>query len=133
MSKFVHIGANNISVDERGFIRIDIVNGVKNTITQADALEVCEVVFDLAEGKKMPVLTNGLRGRDVDMEPGVREVFASNEKLSSVRIAEAFVVPSLSTRMLINFYMRFNAPSVPVRAFNDEEQAVKWIMQYVVV
>jgi len=131
MSRFIHIGANNISVDERGFVRIDIVDSIKNTITPSDAEQVCEAIYELAEGKRMPVLTNGLQGKDVYMEPGVREVFASNQKLGSVRTAEAFVVPSLSTRLMINFYMKFNAPSVPTRAFNDEASAVRWIMRYV--
>ncbi len=58
--------------------------------------------------------------------PGVTEYYAKNE-YNQYRYADAFIINTLAMRLLVNFYMTFNKPSVPTKTFNDPEQAKQWI------
>jgi hypothetical protein len=57
---------------------------------------------------------------------GVTEYYASN-KYNQYRYADAFIINTLAMRLLVNFYMTFNKPSVPTKTFNDPGQAKQWI------
>jgi hypothetical protein len=43
------------------------------------------------------------------------------------KIAEAFVVKSLSQKLMGNVYLSFNKPFYPTRIFTDEELAITWL------
>lgn len=43
-------------------------------------------------------------------------------------LAEAYVVKSTAQKILVNFYLRFNKPSVPTRFFSDTKKAEKWLL-----
>lgn len=57
---------------------------------------------------------------------GVTEYYAKNE-YNQYRYADAFIINTLAMRLLVNFYMTFNKPSVPTKTFNDPELARQWI------
>lgn len=57
---------------------------------------------------------------------GVTDYYAQNE-YNHYRYADAFIVNTLAMRLIVNFYMTFNKPSVPTRTFNDPELAKQWI------
>ena len=59
-------------------------------------------------------------------EANVRDYYSDNE-YSAYRYADAFVVKSLAIRLLVNFYISVNKPSIPTRTFTEPEQAAKWI------
>lgn len=61
-------------------------------------------------------------------EADVREYYSDNE-YSGYRYADAFVVKSLAIRLLVNFYISFNKPSIPTKTFTEPEQAAKWIAE----
>lgn len=45
-------------------------------------------------------------------------------------IAEAYVLVSLNQRLLANFYLRINKPSRPTKFFENEEDALTWLLQF---
>ena len=55
-----------------------------------------------------------------------REYIASAEVSELVK-ADAFVIRSLSLKLLMNGYLRINKPNRPTRFFNSEENAVEWL------
>ncbi len=57
---------------------------------------------------------------------GVTDYYAKNE-YNQYRYADAFIINTLAMRLLVNFYMTFNQPSVPAKTFSDPEQARQWI------
>ena len=44
--------------------------------------------------------------------------------------ADAFVIKSISQRIVGNFYLKIIKPERPTRLFNDKEEAYKWIKQF---
>lgn len=59
-------------------------------------------------------------------EADVRDYYSDND-YSKYRYADAFVVKSLAIRLMVNFYISVNKPSIPTKTFTDPEQAEKWI------
>lgn len=45
-------------------------------------------------------------------------------------IADAFVLSSMSQRILANFYIKINKPERPTKFFNDPETALIWLKNY---
>lgn len=54
-------------------------------------------------------------------------VFAGSIESNSYTLADAFVLHSLSQRILGNFYMKFDKPAKPTQIFSDREEALKWL------
>jgi hypothetical protein len=63
---------------------------------------------------------------DVQILPSAREWMSDPSRVSRSS-ADAFVVDSLPKRLIINFYIKHNKPSVPSRSFSSEEKALKWL------
>ena len=59
-------------------------------------------------------------------EADVRDYYTSNE-YSKYRYADAFIVKSLAVRLMVNFYISVNKPSIPTKTFANPDQAVRWI------
>ncbi|MCA6363975.1 MAG: STAS/SEC14 domain-containing protein [Bacteroidetes bacterium] len=54
--------------------------------------------------------------------------YGVNNSFSSMLKAMAIVVDSPATRILANFYMKFNRPRIPTRIFSDTETARAWLL-----
>jgi hypothetical protein len=96
----------------------------KGTQTLDQAKENVAAFNELAAGVKRPLLVD-MRG-NFATGPGVREYYASEE---SVRWCSgmAMLVASSTGRMIGNFFLSLNAPSVPCRMFTDEREATAWL------
>lgn len=67
---------------------------------------------------------------DVQILPSAREWMSDPSRVSRSS-ADAFVVDSLPKRLIVNFYIKHNKPSVPSRSFSSEEKALKWLRSQV--
>ena len=67
-----------------------------------------------------------LRGEGMNSTPESREYFANNP-YNKYRLADAIIIDSLPNKLIVNFFINFNKPSVPARMFNDMDSAKKWI------
>lgn len=67
---------------------------------------------------------------------GVKEVsrearsYFSNEAGEDLK-AIALIIRNPVTRMMANFFMKFNKPRYPIRFFTTDQDAVQWLKQYV--
>ncbi len=95
-------------------------------------IEECKEIIDayrkLLENKKYPLLH--IVEDYVNISKAAREYAASEEGLSFSKV-EAFVINSLAHKMLANFYMKMNKPSVLTRFFRTKKEAEEWLLQYV--
>ncbi|NNE55056.1 MAG: hypothetical protein HKN32_03475 [Flavobacteriales bacterium] len=71
-----------------------------------------------------------LRDIDGSVEVEASRLFASSPEMANVRLAQAFVVNSLSIRLLVNFYIRVHQPNCPSQVFSDVEEAEGWLSKY---
>ncbi|MDF2449327.1 MAG: hypothetical protein K0R26_1831 [Bacteroidota bacterium] len=45
--------------------------------------------------------------------------------------ADAFVLKSMSQKILANFYLKINKPERPTKFFNDSETALTWLKKFI--
>lgn len=86
--------------------------------------ELLQEAVRIAGFKKYFVIVDARAG--FRSEADVRDYYADNDYLK-YRYADAFIVKSLAVRLMVNFYISFNKPSVPTKTFTDPEQAIRWI------
>lgn len=90
--------------------------------------ELTAVYESFLGGSKCPLLH--VVGDYVTMDKEARE-FASSEEGLKYSKAEAFVINSLPHKILANFYMKMQKPSVPTKFFKSKVEAEIWLLQYV--
>ncbi len=64
-------------------------------------------------------------------DPEVREWMSSTERLEAIA-ADAFIVNSLAHKIVVNFYLRYNKPQHPTKAFTNVDDARVWIKEQIV-
>jgi hypothetical protein len=72
------------------------------------------------------MLTVANPGAETSVE--VRNLFSSPER-SSFKYAEALVISSLAQKLMANFVIKVQKPHHPLRFFNDEKDALKWLKE----
>jgi hypothetical protein len=55
--------------------------------------------------------------------------YIASEGSSPYAIAEAYVIASLSQKILAKFYLNFNKPARPTRMFGAIPEAVTWLKE----
>lgn len=103
-----------------------IVQRVISAKTQslADARENTAAFASLAAGRKHALMVD-LRS-NFATERGVREHYASAEAVEYCS-AIALLIRSAAGRVIGNFFLALQTPSVPTRMFAEEADAVAWV------
>lgn len=101
----------------KGNVEIDIEN-VKQI---AGAME------KLGSGKKFPLLI--IADEYTIPTPEARAYIATPES-DPFASAEAYVLQSLSQKLVGNVFLNFNKPARPTRIFSSEEKAVEWLRTF---
>lgn len=97
-------------------------------ITLEDALENTEVVTALYQNKKFPLLIDSRKIKSMSYE--ARHHFSVRNR-ETVTCAFGIIIKSVISRVLGNFYLGINKPTVPTKLFDNESAAVKWLKQFV--
>jgi len=58
-----------------------------------------------------------------------RDLYAASPYIQKNRMADAFLVRSLSVRLVANFFIKVTRPKVRTKLFTDENSAVKWLLE----
>jgi len=80
----------------------------------------------LTGGKRVPIMADIRRSKGMTQE--ARAFFGNPNPPYS---ALAILADSPVTRMIANFFIGLNRPSVPTHVFTDEEKALHWLRGYV--
>lgn len=99
-----------------------------------------EKIFNLEESKaifyeirehcpwnKSPLLITGSLFTNFDADA---KEFYGSEEVTSRYSAIAFLVKSVGQKVAANFFIRFNKPNTPTRAFKSKSSAFKWLSKY---
>jgi hypothetical protein len=81
----------------------------------------------LSAGESYPVLADGRKA--LYWTKDSRKFMAgslNNKYITSI----AILITSPIHRILVNFYLNINNPSVPTRFFNSEAEAINWLKKY---
>ncbi|MBP8033340.1 MAG: hypothetical protein KAZ71_02015 [Bacteroidia bacterium] len=79
-------------------------------------------------GKKIPILISGGKYSTTNVE--VMKFLAKNENMPYSKVS-AYITNSISQKLLGNFYLKINKPERPTRFFNNKEDAITWLKQYI--
>lgn len=92
-----------------------------------DVKEVRRANLALSEGKPFCVLLDTSKGY-FNVSPEANKLMADKE-FSKDRLAAAFVVRSLASRLAGNFFLRLK-PGSPTRLFTNEAEALRWLRKF---
>jgi hypothetical protein len=107
---------------------------IKMEVTEGEFVEVGtiekvhKINLELSNGKPFCILLDTSAGY-FNISPQANELLAS-PAYALKRIATAIIVKTLATRLMGNFFIRFNKPPTPTRLFKTEEEAMTWLLRY---
>jgi hypothetical protein len=97
-------------------------------IAMQEALEILKAMRVIGNGRKYPVLIDA--GEFANIDPEVR-VFSASDEGNLYTMADAIAYHTLPQKLTANFYVAFNKPVVPTRAFSEMTEAVTWLLTFV--
>lgn len=92
-----------------------------------DVKEVVSALEQIGNGKKFPLLI--ITQKYTLPTPEARAYIATAES-DPYASAEAYVIQSLSQKLVGNVYLKFNKPARPTHIFTSEEKAVEWLKTF---
>ena len=116
---------SEIFLRKDGIVEILIMES--SIIGKDQCIEITNAYKQLLEPKKYPLLHIVKDYVTIDKE--AREYSVSEEGLMFSKV-EAYVINSLGHKILANFYMKVNRPSVPTQFFRHKEEALKWLTKF---
>ena len=108
-----------IQLRDDGIVQLVIDPGAKYTL--ADIGEGNEGIVKLSKGQQRPVLVDARNIKSVDF--AARKEAATFAEITSA----ALLINSALSRMIGNVFITVNKPSIPVRLFTSEAEAVEWL------
>ena len=115
-----------VKLREDGIIHLDIKDDIE--VTEDDIREMNSAVGRIGAGKKYPNLITV--GKYTSVSKEARD-YAASEEANIYTLADAYVLHSFHQKILGNFFMKFNKPKAPVKFFNEEQEAITWLKQFV--
>jgi len=116
----------SVSLLKEGILHIHL--NTNSEITMADAMLAVEAMEKLGGGKKHPVFIDAGAFCSVDKE--VREFSASKES-NIFTLADAIAYNSLAQKIIANFYVNQNEPTVPTKVFSSMADALTWLKTFI--
>jgi len=113
----------NLSWLEEDIFKIEVNEGADLTAEDIKAMQAPKA--EMTQNKKHFVLFVAPHIGNISKE--ARE-FSARPEANVNATAKAIITPNLGMRLLTNFFIRLNKPPVPHKAFSDELEAFKWMM-----
>lgn len=116
---------------ENEHIKIEIIDGIMHgtykkgfKITLDDAKKIVDERSKLLGGKELNAII--FDGGVVSMDKAARDYLSSDEGISGLK-SVAIIENSFFSKMLINFFLKLTNPKIQVKAFNNPDEALKWL------
>lgn len=109
---------------EDGIIRTKVKPGAE--VTLPDAQENSIAVNSFYEGSKYPLLVDSRGIKSISRE--ARNQFSIKGRKTNVTCF-AIIIDSPLSRVIGNFFMGINKPEIPMCLFDDEEEALSWLLK----
>ena len=123
ISKYITLDYAKIELLNDHIVRVYIFD--KHSIGENESRKINDAIGVLTQGKPARIMM--VPSTTTVFETGAREFSASDEGLQFT-IADAMVVTNLAHRILVSFYLKLNKPKKPSKAFDNEEEAIQWLL-----
>lgn len=94
-------------------------------IEKQHIIALTNAIKKLGKGKKMRVYITTFDFMTINEES---RKYSSTLEAEQFTLANAVLIDSLAKKILFNFYLKFNKPNVPTRAFQLKKQAFEWLL-----
>ena len=125
IKKHIKLSSCSILFREDGIVEVVFKHQLLLEIE--DCYQIMDTYKEYLENKKVPILH--IIGNYMNVTKESREFGASPEGLK-YSSAEAYVFDSLPHRIIGNFYLKFNKPSVPTKFFKTKPEAEVWLKTF---
>lgn len=126
MSKTIEIDCATITLRDDGIMHVHVK--IEYSLEIEQGIQIVEARNELAKGVSYPLLYTAEKLMIPSNE--VRNYLATEERAKFI-IADAFVIQSLPQRLMARLFKKLNNPVRPVEIFENEEDAIKWLTQFV--
>lgn len=116
---------------ENEHIKIEIIDGIMHgtykkgfKITLEDAKTIVRERTKLLGGKDLNAIIYD--GGVISMDKAARDYLSSDEGIQGLK-SVAIIENSFFSKMLINFFLKLTNPKISVKAFGNQEEALKWL------
>lgn len=127
----IRIGATIITEKKPRVFHLEVDGNYKDSISIDDANAICEKLVELGNGMPIVKIATEQQGPPIDIEKGVIDVFLKHSELSKILVAEAMVIESLATRILMGTYMRIKSRNRVFKTFRSETAALEWVNKFI--
>jgi hypothetical protein len=122
----VELETARVELRADGILHIHIKEGREMHLN--DAIKVVEAMGTLGNKQKYPVLIDCGEFATIDKE--VR-VFSASKEANIYTLADAVAYHSFAHKLLVDFYVNHNKPSVETKVFTDNEAAIVWLKTFI--
>lgn len=127
LSRAIQIPEADISLRDDGIVHVDLKGEYSFNLEQLD--KIIKAREELVEGRQHPLLITSPEFLIPSME--VRRKVANVDHRSNV-LADAFVIKSFPQKLIAKHYMLTGSPSIPTEFFEEADEAVEWLKQFLV-
>lgn len=114
-----------IEYSDEGIVKVRVLP--EAVVDLAEAQRTISAILELTRGDRFLLFIDKRNLKDVS--PEASSYYASKEVTKHI-IANGILVSSLATRLIANFFIRFNKPASPVKLFTSEKDASQWLLQF---
>jgi hypothetical protein len=122
ISEVLHYQISKVALRPDGILHLSIKSD--ELFFVKDYHDLMDAAFKIGNGKKFLNLITVGKHTTPDHHS---RVLSTSKEGSVYKRADAFVICSLSQKLIANFYMNFHKPFAPTRFFTEVEEAVKWL------
>ncbi|MBI3244794.1 MAG: STAS/SEC14 domain-containing protein [Chloroflexi bacterium] len=122
-SKVIHTSKARVWQEEDSIVRLEILPNAHITLKDAKEMVLAVQSYD----GQPPVLADIRLVRAVDREARLQ---SSYPEFQDFRQASALLVGSPVSRIIGNFFIGLNRPSIPIALFASEEEALAWLKEF---
>lgn len=125
--KTIALKKATVHIRNDGILHIHIKSGADFVLD--DAIEIVEKMGKLGNGKKFPVLIDSGDFARIDKE--VR-LFSASKESNLYTIADAIAYHSFAQKLIADFYVKHNHPTVPTKVFAGKADAIEWLKTFLI-
>ena len=93
------------------------------------AQQIVKCITPLLIENKVSLFISDNTADYINSTPEARVFLSDNEALRQMK-AHAIILNSLPSRLIINSFIRFNKPIIPIKEFSSYQEAIKWLKSY---
>ncbi len=93
-----------------------------------DIKEIKKTNLNLTKGKKYGVISYTGNNSMISVES---RAYLATREVEQNKIASAFIIIQLPQRLLLNFFIKVNKPSIPTKSFSNLKDAQEWMSQQI--